>query len=149
MTLTEWGKQFKDVVPVEYSNYRVRLLDTKSKEFIGFSDDFSKSDILLIFGIDDKKNGFNLFNDTLAIYKWNPDINNARMFTSKNGLELYSINVDDCKLVYTENINNSYSPTDKDSPIQDITIRDLYAILHNKPVSFKPWLNDLIHKNDD
>ena len=33
-----------------------------------------------------------------------------------------------------------------DLPIDQLTIRDLVAILKDKPVSYKPWLNDLITK---
>lgn len=33
-----------------------------------------------------------------------------------------------------------------DAPIAEMTIKDLYAILQNKPVSDKPWLNDVINR---
>lgn len=32
-----------------------------------------------------------------------------------------------------------------DTPFNEITLRDLYAVLHNKPVSKKEWLNNLIN----
>jgi hypothetical protein len=35
---------------------------------------------------------------------------------------------------------------DLDSPLDQITLRDLAAILLQKPVSHKKWLNDLINK---
>jgi len=34
---------------------------------------------------------------------------------------------------------------DTDLPLSQCTIRDLYAVLHNKPVSTKKWLNDIIN----
>jgi hypothetical protein len=37
---------------------------------------------------------------------------------------------------------------DTDQNISALTIRDFYAILQNKPVSAKPWLNKLISKNN-
>jgi hypothetical protein len=36
------------------------------------------------------------------------------------------------------------SQLDKDVPLSEITIRDLAAIMLMKPVSNRPWLNDLI-----
>ena len=33
----------------------------------------------------------------------------------------------------------------KDAPYSSMTIRDYFAITHKKPVSFKPWLNELIN----
>lgn len=36
---------------------------------------------------------------------------------------------------------------DEDSPIAALTMRDAYAIFHNKAVSHKPWLNKLINQN--
>lgn len=33
----------------------------------------------------------------------------------------------------------------QDASFTDMTIRDLYAVLHNKPVSSKEWLNNLIN----
>lgn len=33
---------------------------------------------------------------------------------------------------------------DTDTPLSQCTIRDLYAVMHNKPVSNKKWLNDII-----
>jgi hypothetical protein len=34
-----------------------------------------------------------------------------------------------------------------DMSIKDMSIRDFYAVLHNKPVSQKSWLNKLISNN--
>jgi len=34
-----------------------------------------------------------------------------------------------------------------DEPFSALTIRDLYSVLHNKPVSNKRWLNELIQTN--
>lgn len=33
----------------------------------------------------------------------------------------------------------------QDAPFTEMTVRDLYAVLHNKPVSKKEWLNNLIN----
>lgn len=33
----------------------------------------------------------------------------------------------------------------QDAPFAEMSIRDLYAVLHNKPVSKKEWLNNLIN----
>jgi hypothetical protein len=38
---------------------------------------------------------------------------------------------------------------DDDQNISALTIRDFYAIIQNKPVSSKSWLNTLIRKNND
>lgn len=35
---------------------------------------------------------------------------------------------------------------DEDPPISELTIRDLTAILTGKPVSLKPWLNQIVRK---
>lgn len=34
-----------------------------------------------------------------------------------------------------------------DAKFSDMTLRDFFAILHKKPVSSKPWLNNLIEEN--
>ncbi len=41
---------------------------------------------------------------------------------------------------------NELPDPDLDLPLDQITIRDLAAILLKKPVSMKPWLNDIITK---
>jgi len=37
---------------------------------------------------------------------------------------------------------------DVDLPLSNCTIRDLYAVLHNKPVSTKSWLNNIINTSN-
>jgi hypothetical protein len=44
-----------------------------------------------------------------------------------------------------EKTNKSNSESVNDAPFSDLTIRDIYAIYHNKPVSNKLWLNLLIN----
>lgn len=80
---------------------------------------------------------------------------------NSNGHVRYLIPVDELiKIEYPEIIeedNEEYPSSlfpdfelmdpDKDAPLNRMTIKDLFAVMHKKPVSDKKWLNDLINKS--
>lgn len=93
------------------------------------------------------------------LYRWNfnPHFQEEYETTDphpQTGHVRYLIPVDELvliKLAKKDLINKSAGSFDLPNPDQDLpmdqmTIRDLAAILLNKPVSTKQWLNDLINK---
>lgn len=91
---------------------------------------------------------------TRTLYQWKYNPNWAEVYDSvvgKDGLtERYLIPVADLVVVPHEEPSNDIvlelNNPDLDMPIDQITIRDLFAVLHKKPVSMKSWLNDIITK---
>jgi hypothetical protein len=93
------------------------------------------------------------------LYRWNFNSHFQEEYETtdphpQTGHVRYLIPVDELvliKLAKKDLINKSAGSFDLPNPDQDLpmdqmTIRDLAAILLNKPVSTKQWLNDLINK---
>lgn len=92
---------------------------------------------------------------TRTLYKWtyNPSWmeDYAKESNPDGSAERYLIPVSELKVIphvaedaeITLELNNP----DIDMPIDQITIRDLAAVLLKKPVSMKSWLNDIITKS--
>ncbi len=90
-----------------------------------------------------------------TLYKWPYDPDWANIYTpvtkeGENSVSWYLIPVSELVVVpkptsIKETILELDDP-DLDSPMDQMTIRDYYAIHHNKPVSHKKWLNSLINK---
>lgn len=89
---------------------------------------------------------------TLYRWKYNPSWEEAyERVTNKDGTsERYLIPVSELVVVphveLAREISLELNNPDIDMPIDQITIRDLAAVLLKKPVSMKPWLNDIITK---
>ena len=98
-------------------------------------------------------------NRVLYRYKFNPFFEEECEKTVEDdpAKTRYIIPIDDLKVVkkYSPEVivnstetqadfEFSMSDSDKDTPISDMTIRDLAAILLQKPVSNKEWLNNII-----
>jgi len=61
----------------------------------------------------------------------------------------YYVPVDELEIIDTSNMENeefNLMNPDEDLPLDQLTIRDLAALLLNKPVSKKIWLNQIINK---
>lgn len=90
------------------------------------------------------------------LYKWryNPNFREEYEFTEVKGTVRYFVPTSELILIKTnapetllEEHNSKSISTNvdaSDEKISDATLRDLYAVLHKKPVSNKKWLNDLI-----
>lgn len=91
---------------------------------------------------------------TRTLYKWPFSANWDEVYTKvvKGQTTYYLIPVTDLKVVekapegIDEQAMELVDP-EQDSPMDQMTIRDYYAIHKNKPVSHKKWLNQLINKN--
>lgn len=95
--------------------------------------------------------------DNRVLYKWNYNPDWAAKYAQKKlktGLS-YMIPESELEVVphveadddveIDESVLELTDP-DIDSPMSDMTIRDYYAITHQKPVSQRKWLNELITK---
>ncbi len=90
--------------------------------------------------------------ETRTLYKWkyNPHYKSEYRVTephSANHTIRYIIPVEE--LIVVENTSDSFDEfdmpdPDTDLPISQLTIRDLAAIMTGKPVSMKPWLNEIV-----
>ena len=90
--------------------------------------------------------------ETRTLYRWkyNPHYASEYRVTephSANHTIRYIIPV--AELFAVENSNDSIDDfempdPDSDLPISQLTIRDLAAIMTGKPVSMKPWLNEIV-----
>lgn len=90
--------------------------------------------------------------ETRTLYKWkyNPHYKSEYRVTephSANHTIRYIIPVEE--LIVVENTGDSFDEfdmpdPDTDLPISQLTIRDLAAIMTGKPVSMKPWLNEIV-----
>jgi hypothetical protein len=91
---------------------------------------------------------------TRTLYKWKYDPAWAEIYEpvlGKDGKsERYLIPVSELVVIphveASKEITLELDNPDIDMPIDQITIRDLAAVLLNKPVSQKKWLNDIITK---
>jgi len=91
---------------------------------------------------------------TRTLYRWNYNPSWAEDYDSvksKDGIiERYLVPVSELivipHVVPTKDIILELDNPDVDMPIDQITIRDLFAVLHKEPVSQKSWLNDIITK---
>lgn len=88
-----------------------------------------------------------------TLYKWtfNPHYNEYEL-TDQGVTGRYLIPISELTKVEPEFNMSSTSELDipdpeADSPINQLTIRDVYAIYHNKPVSHKKFLNEIITTN--
>ena len=96
---------------------------------------------------------------TLYLYRFNPHFEEEYEKTEPNGVTgnvRYLVPVDELTVVKaaeevkptairTKDISfDDFSDADTDLPIDQLTIRDLAAILLQRPVSNKKWLNQLI-----
>lgn len=90
---------------------------------------------------------------TRTLYKWpfNPHWDELYTPVTKEGetkVSWYLIPVSD--LVVVPKLEDSLAASlelndpELDSPVDQMTVRDLFAIFRNKPVSHKKWLNNLI-----
>lgn len=123
------------------------------KHIAFFHSEISKgSDIFVEFCSKDNDPEF----DDRALYRWrfNPHFEEEYEKTEPNtatGHHRYLVPIAELIKVktYTGNeekteLEFSLSDPDVDLPMDQMTIRDLAAILLKKPVSMKPWLNDII-----
>jgi len=95
---------------------------------------------------------------TRTLYKWayNPnweDIYTAVTKAGSNIVSYYLVPVTDLipieRVVESEGIDETVlelGDPDLDLPLDQMSMRDLFAILHKQPVSQKKWLNQLINK---
>lgn len=92
---------------------------------------------------------------TRTLYKWPYDPDWANIYTpvikdGEKSISWYLIPVSDLVVVpKQEGINESVlelGDPDIDLPMDQITMRDYYAIHNRVPVSLKKWLNDIIIK---
>lgn len=89
-----------------------------------------------------------------TLYKWryNPSWEEAyeRVTNADGTSERYLIPVSELVVIphveLAKEISLELNNPDIDMPLEQMSIRDLAAILLKKPVSMKPWLNDIITK---
>lgn len=106
----------------------------------------------------------------LYVYRYNPHFETEYEMVSSGGIVRYLVPVED--LVHVKNnapeeiaapakaiaspelqtaFSNSLYLSEEDLPLKDASVRDLLAVISQKPVSRKEWLNDIIrniNKND-
>lgn len=94
----------------------------------------------------------------LYLYRYNPHFETEYEMVNTGGVIRYLVPVSD--LIHIKNNppesqkvvpeeQNAFQIeryVEEDIPLQDATIRDLLAVMTNRPVSKKEWLNDLITK---
>lgn len=95
-----------------------------------------------------------------VLYKWrfNPQFEHEYEKTeSKTGATMYLVpvnellpvhKVDPAREIKKTDFNDLMDP-DKDAPLDQITIRDIVAIVYQKPYSNKEWLNKIIIEEGD
>jgi hypothetical protein len=97
---------------------------------------------------------YNSEDETRTLYKWkyNPHYASEYKVTephSANHTIRYIIPVEElivCSADVSEIDEFDMPDPDQDLPIDQLTIRDLAAILTGKPVSMKKWLNEIVKK---
>ena len=88
------------------------------------------------------------------MWKYNPNYatiykTNELETNDNSNILRYLVPVDSlivCEPLLTEEEQFELPDPDLDLPIDQLTIRDLAAILTGKPVSMKSWLNEIIKK---
>jgi hypothetical protein len=94
---------------------------------------------------------YELRDENRTLYKWkhNPNYKDE-LRTKPYGQDvMYYIPFDEFKPVGVkeEAVKFGIPDPDADDPFSELMVRDIAAILWKKPVSQKPWLNDLIKAN--
>ena len=94
----------------------------------------------------------------LYLYRYNPHFETEYEMVNSGGVIRYLVPTSDLVHVknnppeeqkvesQTQNVLDIQEYIEEDLPLRDATIRDLLAVMTNKPVSKKEWLNDLITK---
>ena len=86
---------------------------------------------------------------TLYKYKYNPNFKEEYSSSApvSTGNVRYLVPLDELEIIDTSIIEEfSLMNPDEDLPLDQLTIRDLAALLLKKPVSKKVWLNQIINK---
>ena len=92
--------------------------------------------------------------DTRTLYKWKHNPDWATAYPTKPLIHgegvMYLIPFTELKAIVEKKKDPVYdfglTDPDMDLPIDQLTIRDLAAILTGKPVSLKQWLNEIVKK---
>ena len=94
---------------------------------------------------------YNSEDETRTLYKWTFNKNYETQYATKQFGHstdcMYIIPFSELNVVEEEDVFEAefkMFDTDADAPISEMTMKDLYAMLQNKPVSSKEWLNKLI-----
>jgi len=88
---------------------------------------------------------------TLYKYTYNPHFKEEYLTSEPavTGNVRYYVPVDELEIIDTSNMDEEFNlmNPDEDLPLDQLTIRDLAALLLKKPVSKKIWLNNIIKKS--
>lgn len=138
--------------------YVIRLfkseLSKKDTIYIELQDadgNFFENDYRILYKLDYNPNWENEYSkvpnkDSYIIKKTQLQLVNK---TQKNSL-FPIIDTEKLEKIEIEELKSKYSKENlkEEEPLERLTIRDLYCIIQNKPLSNKEWLNNLITKND-
>lgn len=86
---------------------------------------------------------------TLWKHRYNPEFHTEYATEGNGDTMRYLVPVDELQAVQTtsKDVQKMVISTMEDDMMDKLSIRDLYSIIQNKPVSMKSWLNDLIKAN--
>lgn len=153
-----------DALFIPKMNYYYSPLDTRVVSF--FESELRKGRDIYIEFVD---RYFNPEDKERRLYKWeyNPDWEIAleKEVVEEKGFTKYLVKVSEFSLVMDEALNIDEDKTAlkkvweimntpintedtiTDLPLTELTFRDIYSIIHNKPCSNKEWINRFIKEN--
>ena len=84
------------------------------------------------------------------LYKFIPPDNYTDVYQKGDKYEDYFVPIEEFEevLLNKRDIEAANLSTLEDMRVSDMSVRDLYAVLHNTPSSLKGWLNSLIKSNN-